>query len=107
VRRALFVVVVVFVLGCHADEPPPPDPNVHTTAITFDEPKLPDAPGKIEVDDACRTCHSARYLLGQPKLSRKAWTAEVDKMKTAYGAPVADAAQPVIVDYLVHVNGVE
>jgi len=90
----------------HTDATPaPPDPSVHTVNIVPDEPPLPDGPGSAEVNASCRTCHSSRYLTSQPRLPRKTWTAEVEKMRTAYGAPVPDAGP--IVDYLVRVNGTE
>jgi mono/diheme cytochrome c family protein len=48
----------------------------------------------------CLTCHSSAYVSTQPVLSRAQWTAEVAKMRTAYGAPIADDQAPVIVEYL-------
>lgn len=72
-----------------------------------DPPKLPDGDGRAEVMGNCVLCHSTRLIAGQPRLSRKAWQAEVDKMRTVYGAPVAPEATPKIVDYLVATFGVE
>jgi hypothetical protein len=54
---------------------------------------------------ACSTCHSLRYVLDQPPLSRRAWTAEVDKMRKVYGAPFPEDMSPAIVDYLVATHG--
>jgi mono/diheme cytochrome c family protein len=48
----------------------------------------------------CLTCHSSAYVSTQPLLTRAQWTAEVAKMRTAYGAPIADDQVPVIVEYL-------
>jgi hypothetical protein len=53
----------------------------------------------------CETCHSAAYVYTQPRLTQAQWTAEVTKMKAAYGAPIADADVPTIVAYLVSQNG--
>jgi hypothetical protein len=39
-------------------------------------------------------------VLLQPPLSKQAWTDEVTKMRKVYGAPVAEADVPAIVDYL-------
>jgi hypothetical protein len=39
-------------------------------------------------------------VLDQPALSRETWTAEVNKMITAYKAPVAPGDVPAIIDYL-------
>lgn len=53
----------------------------------------------------CTTCHSAAYVYTQPRLTRAQWTAEVNKMRTAYKAPLDDADVPAIVDYLMTQNG--
>jgi hypothetical protein len=45
-------------------------------------------------------CHSAGMVLTQPRLSRVAWQAEVEKMRNTYKAPVDAADVPAIVDYL-------
>ena len=55
----------------------------------------------------CSTCHSAAYIYTQPRLKRPQWTAEVSKMKGAYGAPIAAENIPAIVDYLMTQNGKE
>jgi hypothetical protein len=39
-------------------------------------------------------------VLNQPALSKQAWTAEVNKMITAYKAPVAPEDVGAIVEYL-------
>ena len=51
----------------------------------------------------CGGCHSADYLSTQPKgekFKKDFWQAEVTKMIAVYGAPIADADAPKIVDYL-------
>jgi cytochrome c5 len=48
----------------------------------------------------CTACHSAGMVLTQPLLSRATWSEEVNKMRDAYKAPVADADMAAIVDYL-------
>ena len=64
---------------------------------------------KLEtVQGNCAACHSAEYISTQPRNladPRGFWTAEVTKMRKAYGAPVADADVPAIVDYLVETYG--
>lgn len=86
--------------------PSAPDPQVHVAVLPdLAAPELPDAPGRAAFVGACSTCHSQRYLLDQPPLSRKTWAAEVDKMRHTYGAPVPDDLAPAIVDYLVAVRG--
>jgi hypothetical protein len=62
-------------------------------------------PGAADVvNDNCLACHSAGMVLTQPHLSRGDWQAEVDKMRNAYKAPIADTDVPTIVNYLVNLN---
>ncbi len=48
----------------------------------------------------CLTCHSSAYVSTQPVLTKAQWAGEVNKMRTAYGAPIPDDAVPGLVDYL-------
>ncbi len=51
----------------------------------------------------CSGCHSADYIATQPrgeKFKEDFWRAEVNKMIKVYGAPIADADIPQIVEYL-------
>ncbi len=55
------------------------------------------------VQNNCTGCHSADYIVTQPrgpKFRKDFWQAEVNKMIKVYGAPIADADIPRIVDYL-------
>ena len=55
------------------------------------------------VQNNCTGCHSADYIATQPrgpKYKADFWKAEVNKMIKLYGAPVADADVPRIVEYL-------
>jgi cytochrome c551/c552 len=47
-----------------------------------------EAPGVTALNAQCLTCHSAEYVIMQPPLSLKVWTAEVTKMQQKYGAPL-------------------
>lgn len=53
----------------------------------------------------CLVCHNADYVYFQPALTRAQWTAEVNKMRAAYKATIADDDVPKIVDYLMSQNG--
>ena len=64
-------------------------------------------PGADLATGNCTTCHSASYVYTQPRLTRPQWTAEVNKMKAVYGAPLAPENIPGIVDYLMTQNGKE
>ncbi|HEX3469172.1 MAG TPA: hypothetical protein VHT05_13920 [Candidatus Elarobacter sp.] len=57
-------------------------------------------PGIAAAQANCLTCHSSAYVSTQPMLSRAQWTAEVLKMRSAYGAQIADDQVPAIVEYL-------
>ena len=55
------------------------------------------------VQGNCAACHSADYILTQPrgpKFGKDFWQAEVTKMINVYGAPIEPADVPKIVDYL-------
>ncbi len=55
------------------------------------------------VQNNCTACHSADYISTQPrgpKFEKDFWQAEVTKMIKVYGAPIADADVPKIVEYL-------
>ncbi len=53
---------------------------------------LPDRPNAEAVDRNCLSCHSTETILNQPALSRDVWKAEIDKMRTVYGAQYAPEA---------------
>ena len=82
---------------------PPSGPR--TIILPSLPPDLPDGPGKQVVLDRCVVCHSPRYIMIQPTFSRSVWTAEVDKMRKTFGAPVADEQVEAIVNYLVAIRG--
>jgi hypothetical protein len=69
---------------------------------------FPNAPGSDTASNNCLACHSAGMALNQPALSKAQWTAEVNKMRTAYRAPI-DPIDPKDVDtianYLVGIRG--
>lgn len=55
------------------------------------------------VQGNCGACHSSDYVLTQPKgpkFGKEFWQAEVTKMITVFGAPIAPDDVPKIVDYL-------
>jgi hypothetical protein len=91
---------------CSKTAPPSPtSPSLHTLRLPGDDVVMPEGPGRDKVTSACTPCHTPRYVLEQPPLPRKTWEAEVEKMRKAYGAPVAAEDVPAIVDYLVAVRG--
>lgn len=61
---------------------------------------FPDGPGSDVVNSYCLVCHSAAMALSQPTMTRSAWEAEVQKMRTAYKAPIPEEQIQTIVSYL-------
>ena len=57
------------------------------------------------MNNNCLSCHSADMVLNQPALPKAEWQAEVDKMRTAYKAPIDPKDVAAILDYLVSVKG--
>ncbi|MBM3900741.1 MAG: cytochrome c [Verrucomicrobia bacterium] len=65
-----------------------------------DEPVLKAGPGAELVRSACSSCHSMDYVITQPPLTRAQWTANVEKMKARFGAPLSTNEIPDLVEYL-------
>ena len=59
---------------------------------------LPAGPMQAKATTSCLECHEARIIL-QQRLSKGAWTKEVDKM-TKWGAVVDPADRDALIDYL-------
>jgi len=59
---------------------------------------LPKGPMEEKAATACTECHEARIIL-QQRLSKAAWTKEVDKM-TKWGAVVDPTDRDALIDYL-------
>src|SRR5215468_256948 len=60
--------------------------------------ELPDGPMQAKATTACTECHEARIIV-QQRLSKPAWTKEVDKM-VKWGAVVEPQDHDPLVDYL-------
>ena len=62
---------------------------------------LKNATGRDVVEAMCAGCHSLDYIpLNSPFMNRDAWTAEVNKMINAFGAPISATDAAKIIDYL-------
>jgi len=61
-------------------------------------PELPPGPMQQKVTTSCTECHEPRIIL-QQRLSKAAWTKEVDKM-IKWGAVVDGADHDAFIDYL-------
>jgi cytochrome c553 len=62
-------------------------------------------PGADAINNNCLACHSADMVLNQPALPKAQWQAEVDKMITAYKAPIDPKDVGAILGYLVSIRG--
>ena len=60
--------------------------------------QLPPGPMQEKATAACTSCHEARIIV-QQRLSKAAWTKEVDKM-TKWGAEVDPKDRDSLIDYL-------
>jgi hypothetical protein len=60
--------------------------------------ELPAGPMQAKATTACNECHEARIIV-QQRLSKAAWTKEVDKM-TKWGALVDPQDRDALIDYL-------
>lgn len=60
--------------------------------------ELPEGPMQAKAVTACTECHEARIIV-QQRLSKAAWTKEVDKM-TKWGAVVEPQDRDALIDYL-------
>ena len=75
--------------------------TLHSVSVDMpDSGRMFEGPGADAVNANCLACHSAGMILTQPRLSRSAWQAEVEKMRKTYKAPVDEKDVPAIVDYL-------
>jgi cytochrome c5 len=64
-----------------------------------------EGPGADAVNNNCLACHSAGMVLTQPALTKAQWRAEIEKMRTAYKAPIDPTDVDAITDYLVSIKG--
>jgi mono/diheme cytochrome c family protein len=65
---------------------------------------FPPGPGADIANAQCLICHSAGMVLRQPPLTQKEWLGEINKMRTAFGAPLpADQVEP-LAKYLQSIN---
>jgi mono/diheme cytochrome c family protein len=99
---ALITVLALAPHRSHADD------KLMLKSVNFDLPvgdRMFDGAGSDAANNNCLACHSADMVLNQPALSKTQWRAEVEKMRTAYKAPIDPKDVDAILDYLVSVKG--
>ena len=86
---AILIVIVasLALLGSNRQEPAVPG-----------SPDLPSGPMQDEARNACTTCHDSG-IIAQQRLSKDAWTKEVDKM-VRWGTQLDPADRQALIDYL-------
>ena len=110
-KRALLIfpfVAFAAVVVLAADSKPVPvkiEGSIHSINVPYGNFDLPAGPNSDIYLANCVSCHTSRYVTNQPNFPRKVWEAEVTKMVKAYGAPIDEEKQKLIVDYLMTVRG--
>src|ERR1022692_1513873 len=70
---------------------------IAVVAQTSPNESLPAGPAKEKAEAACLTCHEARIIV-QQRLTKAAWTKEMDKM-VKWGAEVDPKDRDALIDY--------
>jgi hypothetical protein len=68
--------------------------------LPFGDRMFPDGPGADLVNGNCLACHSVGMVFNQPALSEAQWRTDVEKMRTAYKAPIDPKDVDKIISYL-------
>jgi mono/diheme cytochrome c family protein len=66
---------------------------------------FPPGNGSVIANAYCLICHSAGMVLRQPPLTQDEWTAEINKMRNAFGAPLPADQVEALAKYLRSING--
>ncbi|WP_205746329.1 hypothetical protein [Dyella amyloliquefaciens] len=74
--------------------------NVDLPASTA---SFPPGPGS-DVAGKCLICHSAGMVLKQPALTQDQWKAEINKMRSTYGAPILDSEVETLSTYFAGIS---
>jgi mono/diheme cytochrome c family protein len=74
--------------------------DLPASQVTF-----PPGNGSVIANAHCLICHSAGMVLRQPPLTRDEWTAEINKMRNAFGAPLPADQVEALAEYLRSING--
>jgi hypothetical protein len=90
-----------------ADEAPRgPVPRWAKVSVELPVSKTSFPPGDgAEITPQCLICHSAGMVLRQPPLTKDEWTAEINKMRDAFGAPLPSGQVEALARYLYRING--
>src|ERR1700730_12792614 len=65
---------------------------------------FPPGNGSVIANAYCLICHSAGMVLHQPPLTEDEWTGEINKMRSAFGAPIPADQVQALAQYLRSIN---
>jgi sulfite dehydrogenase (cytochrome) subunit B len=77
-----------------------PGETMHTIELPKIKVELKPGAGLETTERYCSICHSPDYITMQPRFPRAKWNAIVNRMIKVMGAPIGEADEKVIVDYL-------
>jgi mono/diheme cytochrome c family protein len=84
-------------------------PPIRFAAVDFTLPAgsvtFPPGPGSEIANANCVICHSTGMVLRQPPLTVNEWKTEINKMRTAFGAPIPADQVDQLAHYLGVING--
>src|ERR1700730_17680209 len=66
---------------------------------------FPPGNGSVLANAHCLICHSAEGDLHPPPLTQDEWTGEINKMRSAFGAPIPADQVQALAQYLRSING--
>ena len=107
--RHAFTLSMVLALGwlgpASAQSTHPAPIAIHSVSVELpaSQASFPPGPGS-DIAGKCLICHSAGMVLKQPALTQTEWTAEINKMRTVYGAPIDDSEVAALSAYLSKVS---
>jgi hypothetical protein len=82
-------------LGLHAESSPPSHWDKLSVELPVSTQLFPAGDAQAIANSQCLICHSVDMVLTQPARTPQQWTETINKMRTAYGAPVpADQVGP-------------
>lgn len=86
---------------------PRPEPQWHNLSVQLpvSTQAFPAGPGSDIANSQCLICHSAGMVLRQPERTEAQWKATINKMRTAYGAPLPAEQTDALATYLARLVG--
>lgn len=88
-----------------AQEAKPPAIAIHSVNVDLPASTASFPPGVgSDLAGKCLICHSAGMVLRQPALTQDQWKSVINKMRSAYGAPILDSDVDVLSAYFTEVT---